>query len=204
MRFEPLDERDAGSPDATAGTPRTFGERPTSQVTGVTTDTFIAAMVATMTHGSLEDLSIVGSSPDQIRALVRFDLSTLAPSATILGAVLRFELVDYGDQFDGSLAVHRVTEGWDEQQASWVSRGPQAWSTPGMPLGERVNEIIPVATTAIDLPSELVQGWVSDPASNAGVAILAADESQETHYHFASREHTTPAMRPELVVYVRE
>src|SRR5690606_25436858 len=117
---------------------------------------------------------------------LRFDLSSLAPGTAVVGAHLALAKIDFGDEAPGPLDVRFVVESWVEGTsngvpgaggASWAGRDVLlAWTTPGGTTTGTVTTIDPEsAEFVVQLPAQLVQTWVDDPATNNGV-LLAPSE----------------------------
>jgi hypothetical protein len=136
------------------------------------------------------------SVDDDDFSVVRFDLSSIPSSATVLGAKLTVRTFDTAATDGGTILVHRLRESWDEASATWDMRNAtQAWSTPGaLPPS---SDAAPVATMqpgaintdyTVDLPVELVQAWVSTPDLNFGILFVVG--TTEIHVHLRSRENS--------------
>jgi hypothetical protein len=203
---------DAGaSADAAPGTAVTitFGERRTSDVTDVTFDTYLSSSNPDDNKGAKE--AWYASTADARHALLRFDLSAIAPDAVVVSASLSLWTTDYAS--GGALRLYEMLESWDEGDeddapgvSNWYFRQPQrAWSGVGatppssgnLPVAELEPDTFFTEITA-PLPASLVQGWVSSPAANFGVTFVAA--SSDGDFGFSSREADLPDFRPELTV----
>ena len=187
----------------------TFGERLTSDVTGVTFDTYLSSGNPDDNKGAKD--AFYATTAATRHALLRFDLSSIGPDAAIVSASLEIWTTDYAT--GGALRAYPVLEAWDEGNqddaggvANWTYRKLfVAWSGAGATPPSRetaaVAEIEPTATQAafsMPLPAELVQGWVSSPADNFGIALVAV--ARDGDFGFASSEAPQAQRRPELAI----
>lgn len=182
---------------------RTFGERSGSMTTGVTVDTTITLDQPMLTSGPSEDLGLYGGGTTD-RALLRFELSSLPPGTLVVAARLKLELVDFGDNIVGSLALRVAGEGWSEANASWNQRDTgTAWTSAGG-TASAVIATSPPPTTALSftVPVNIPQSWLDTPATNFGFIVEAANAVLDTHYHLHSSESLVLTARPLLVLDV--
>jgi hypothetical protein len=196
----------------------TFGERPTSDVQGVTSETEIDSDNPTGNYGGSAEF-YAGRHPTQNQiwvALLRFDLGAIPPGAQVQSASL--ELWTGNDPLDnGTIQWHRLNEAWTEgtgaatgptgvasyaqraQGTPWTNMGA---AFPGSSDSTIVSELAtPGALTGytFDLPTSLVQAWVSSPASNFGIAGFVSP-SVDSDCDFKSHESIQTDHRPELTV----
>jgi hypothetical protein len=207
------DEPDARAvdPDAPPGQELslTFGERPDSDVGGVTFDTYLSSGNPDDNKGAKD--AFYASTADTRHALLRFDLSSIPPDATILAASLSLWTNDYAT--GGAVRVYQMREEWDEGDqddapgfSNWYFRRPLTfWSgagaTPPSSDTEPVAELAPDATfseSTTPLPASLVQAWVSTPVTNFGVTFVAVELDGDFGFH--SREASPTSRRPQLTV----
>ena len=187
-----------------------WGEDTASQHRNVTRDTYLSSEVETIdyrtyNYGASTSLSIENSK----HSLLRFDVSAIPSSATIVSASLRLALS--GSSLHGTIDINRVLEDWDEGMlagaagtASWNNRKPGiAWATagagqPGSSDATSQGQIPAAALGVMDITiaAALVQGWIANPASNFGItfSLTSGDDCR-----FASREGADGS-RPFLVV----
>lgn len=201
----------APATDAAATTTLVFGETDDADVSGVTVDTTLDAANPTLNYGG--DLTArVDDDPSRV-ALIRFDVSALAPGTTVTAVELA--LTTSTDALEaGSIQVFEVTENWAEGDgvglaapANWTQRtSSYAWTAAGAGSGSRattvMSELVPNAAATrypVPLPRELVQRWVDDPASNTGLVLVPINAA--THgVDFMSSESATTAARPTLAI----
>ena len=170
---------------------------------------------------------VIRTGPDRRRALIRFDISSLSPEATILGVELRLtiERVRTGNEPHG---LHRLEKGWGEGvkdslapflnnggqgapadlgDASWNSNrhNQSAWTTPGGDFiaAPSATGILSMSGTTAILSSQGMiddlQKWVEDPATNFGW-ILIGNEAQSWNAKRIYSSEGTAALRPSLTV----
>jgi hypothetical protein len=188
----------------------TFGERPTSQRQGVTTDVTLDESAPGMNFGGAEDLSLAEFTVSGEHALIRFDLSSIASGTSVTAARLSVVRLDYGDETPGSIEARLVGESWVEgtsagtpgSGANWTSRdGASMWTTAG---GTTTAALAAVTPTAAEITfafeAAVVQDWVDAPATNFGVLLTVGINT--AHYHLHSRNSMLVGMtaRPELAV----
>jgi hypothetical protein len=201
----------APAPDAAPGAAVTvtFGERPASDVTGVTSDTYLSSGNPSENKGAKD--VFYATTADTRHALLRFDLSSISPDAEVVDASLSLFTTDFAT--GGAVRVYAMLEAWDEGNqddaggvANWTYRKLFVeWSGAGATPPSRgtvaVAEIVPNAILTeftTQLPAELVQGWVSSPAANFGVTLTAV--SADGDFGFSSREALLARRRPQLTV----
>jgi hypothetical protein len=156
------------------------------------------------------------------RGLIRFDVSTIPANATIQSATLGLYLLR-GRPESFLLEVHRASNNWGEGlsssfggvgapaqagDATWIHRffgTSQLWTIPGGDFAPAVS-----ASEIIEAPEGVyhqingsglatdIQVWINQPTSNFGWALTSEVSSSAKAY--ASREHTNPAFRPQLIV----
>jgi hypothetical protein len=128
--------------------------------------------------------------------LIWFDLAGAPPGLTLVRATLQITTTDDASEDGGTVLVHRLLEKWDEATVTWNQRmAGMAWMMPGAlpPSREQASiaELRPNKERTrfdVELPVELVRGWLADPATNLGLAIVRGTSSQ--HVHFGVREAT--------------
>jgi hypothetical protein len=110
--------------------------------------------------------------------LMRFDLSGIATTAQVISAELHvFTTTDEGQ----TVTVFPVLEAWSETQATWNARSAGVlWSTAGAAPPSRGTTAVAQFTPNLEnteftaaFDAATVQGWVSDPDSNLGIALTS-------------------------------
>jgi hypothetical protein len=201
--YDPLDQ--AG--DGGAGLGGSDGSVFTAS--GVAHDTFLDSADRGANFGALEALRTADSPPATI--LLRFDLAGAPDGAIARAAALTVWTTDAG-QDATRVRIFRVFEDWDEGSeagaagaASWDLRAPgQAWTKAGCGVGSRdaaarAEFEVDASSTRheVALPTAVVQGWLDEPASNLGLALVATSGGG---VEIASSQTSAPARRPALVV----
>lgn len=200
------------APDAAAATVTLlFGETDDADVTAVTVDTYLDAANPTFNYGA-DVAARVDADPARV-ALLRFDISSIAPGATVTAAELA--ITTAADALEeGTVQLYEVTESWAEGDAvataapaNWTQRtSNNDWTTAGAGSGSRapaaMSEVAPSTAATrypIALPIELVQRWVADPTSNLGLVLVPVNAA--THgVDFESSESAATASRPALSI----
>jgi hypothetical protein len=157
----------------------TFGEDGVSgRVSGVTTDTVLNGGLPDQPNG--DNPSFTAEEVGPIHGLLRFDLSSIPTTATVVGAELEV-WTNFSPSQGGTAELFRVAEEWDEATATWNERSTGvAWTVAGgTTTGEAVGSITTTndmffesLETRIELPVALVAGWVAEPASNHGLIFV--------------------------------
>lgn len=155
------------------------------------------------------------------RGLLRFDLSSLPPGAIVQSATLHLHLLR-GRPDNEPLSLHRTLASWGEGasnafggggtaaapgDATWLHRffgATQLWSNPGGDFvaaasAEELIEAPEGVTHHISAPGMAadVQAWIDQPTGNHGWLLIGGVNSAKA---YASREHATAGLRPQLTV----
>lgn len=149
---------------------------------------------------------VVGHTPTAgaQRGLVRFDVSSIPASATVLSADLALSRTST-QTGSGTVGAYRLQQPWTASQTSWQTAST---GTPWTPAGGDYS------TTAVDsqavtstpgtvnfYPTQLVSQWVDGDYTNDGVELVAANESTlNALMSFASGTNTNSALWPSLTV----
>jgi hypothetical protein len=168
------------------------------------------------------------SSGSHIVGLVRFDLATI-PTGTGLGSAPVLRLCTTDDPLNaGSATVYRVLEDWtegigvrnadmtgDPGEANWTLRQTgMTWTTVGVgspgsrdPTPATVGAAtfaptMPDTPYSVNLEMAVVQGWIDDPATNFGLAIVPSTDAGGAF--FVAREGANADCHPQLSVMVVE
>ena len=142
---------------------------------------------------------VAGHSPAEFtpryRSFLRFSLSGIPSNALVGSAVLRLNLQAVEGGSATAIELRRVLATWSSTTLTWNSQPatttPVTTTTVGAALGADYSWSI----------ASLAQGWVSGQYSNAGLALFIANEATANATRtFASGNHATTSIRPELVV----
>ncbi|MGA8742030.1 MAG: DNRLRE domain-containing protein [Terracidiphilus sp.] len=143
-------------------------------------DSYVNSAYPTTNYGALTNLYVGGGGT----AFIQFDLSSL-PSGTTSSQISKATLRVFVNRVNtsGAVTVQSVTGSWSESGITYAT----------MPtLGSTVSSFTPAAADqfiAVDVTS-LVQGWVTSPSTNFGLAlssatgnlVLDSKESQQTSH----------------------
>jgi hypothetical protein len=145
-------------------------------------------------------------------SLLKFDLSAIPATATVLSAKIELTLwKDYYFDVPATLSLYRCKRAWVETEANWVvySTG-NAWGTYGAEntTSDRDAAAIGTITTAwsnsaieISLNIALVQAMIDGSFANNGFVLKNPDNSMMYFYSF---NHPTVAYRPKIVITYAE
>lgn len=168
-----------------------FGERRDADMQGVTYDTFVEGNESGLNYGVHTDLHFWEWN-STATALLRFDLSSIPASATIVAAHLEVWTEGSGVLSEGIIGGYRLLEPWDEGSvdgssgaANWEHRSQDVpWTTPGARGGSHdaavLFELSPTQANMayeVDLPADLVQAWIESSADNHGIALYGTVDS---------------------------
>jgi hypothetical protein len=166
--------------------------------------------------------------PYLIRALMRFDLSSIPAGASISSASLKLTTTRQVSQ-DFNFTVHKVTNDWGEGNsnagepggqgilaqagdATWIRRtyNTVSWTTQG---GDFVSTASATAAVGNMLTNPVttwtgagiladVNAWIATPATNYGWILRGTEQSINAGeaQRFASREYSTASDRPKLEI----
>jgi hypothetical protein len=101
--------------------------------------------------------------------------------------------------------LNRVTESWSEEEVSWEERSfGVPWSTPGVSFDPTpVFEGTLVADSSFfSLPDSLVQRWLDEPESNAGLVLRVESAGGEGRFRAASTTGLTSENGPRMRLFV--
>lgn len=195
----------------------------TTTLTAVSDNTLIEDFSGSDSNGSADAIYVGRTQRDGLRrGLIRFDVSAIPPTATIQSVSLKLHLFR-GRPDESHLRVHRSLNSWGEgasnyfggvggpalaNDATWLHRffgTSQLWATAG---GDFL--VQPSASEVIEAPENVthtisgagliadVQQWLTQPSNNFGWVLVADTDVSAKGY--ASREHPTTALRPQLIV----
>jgi len=154
----------------------------------------------------------VGTTRDNrhARALLRFDVPTLAPGSTLTNAYAVITVGQVpGSGVAGQFSLHRVLQPWDELDATWESTGYSSWGGAG---GLEGSDYVaqPSAVRILDQSGRYefrdtnifndVALWMSNADTNMGWMLLCDEETLWTAKRFITREANYPESEPQLVL----
>jgi hypothetical protein len=157
---------------------------------------------ATGNHGTVTNLEIDGS-PDY-SVLLKWDIASVPAGSTITAASLVVNATDAGHSYQ----IYEMKRNWTETGATWAQYAAgAAWQAAGASgANDRGTASLGsfggasgVRTFALNATGvALVQRWLDTPGTNFGVIVQ--EYSMSDGFDFNSREVTTAANRPKLVV----
>lgn len=178
-------------------------------------DTTIRSAAPTQTGGNDFELGVgTAVGGNTVRSLLKFDLSAVPSSTTILSADLNLWLSSTNNNSPIDVSLHKLTSPWEENQASWTyskTTPYTAWKTAGGDFSNdklrTVKDIgVPPASIADAMvnwkvPLDVVQGWINNPTTNNGFMLKSDNETTQIYKKFASSEQSTlNKYKPQLVV----
>jgi hypothetical protein len=149
------------------------------------------------------------------RALIAFDLTSIPANATVTAVTLNLRVNRTGPKTPGDISLRKMSVDWGEGasdagspggngaesapgDATWIHTffDTAFWSSPGGDFSSIVSASTPVDVTGdyawsgSGLVAD-VQGWVSNPATNFGWAIIGNEVTPASAVRFGSRENST-------------
>lgn len=163
------------------------------------------------TFGSLQWSDVPSDERRVIWQISNVFTNYIGQGSTIVSATLKF--VNLVSQSATRGSVYRMLKPWAETTTTGNNQdttGPTPWATPGLGIGTDIaaspfisNQafpaVSPLSIHAFDLTSEL-QFWLDNPASNYGVAFLAAVNSPEVSWGDVNRADASGTEKPRLEV----
>ncbi len=176
-------------------------------------DTWMAKADASNNYGSCNTMTLdeSGAELGDGRLLVRFDLSNIPVGSIVTSAQVKLTKTG-GSAGSSNVAAHGVTASWREGtgscagaknvNASWKKRlDGVSWAVLG---GDY--DPTPISTVSVGangaytwdvLPA--AQGWVVNSNTNYGL-LFGSPDTGTNQFQFASREATSSASRPQLIL----
>lgn len=174
-------------------------------------DTYMSVAAATTNYGTSTTIQIDGPATTTGRgALLKWDMSSIPPYATITSASVTFNVTDASTV---AYNLYQVSRFWVEDIATWaVYDGSNAWTSAGAAgTTDRGSTNLWDATTTswsttgsktVTLNASgvaVLNGWVTSPASNYGFTIQNYSTSTN-NLIISSSEDATAANRPKLSI----
>src|SRR3990172_9582516 len=163
-------------------------------------DAFIDTAAADQNNGGSTQLFVSKSAgAGDHEAFVKFDLSTLPAGATIAHATLRLfvNTLQTTGPIDATLLdIHQVLVDWTEETLT-------AGTAPAVDSSALTIVAItaaPLDYLSVEIPVSTVQGWVTAPDDNFGLAILPDPGAADFTVAFDSKENIATSHPPELEV----
>ncbi|MGQ9493337.1 MAG: DNRLRE domain-containing protein [Anaerolineae bacterium] len=169
-------------------------------------DTYITSSSPTSNFGRQANLRV--RDDNSYVSLMRFDLLSIPPQASINQATLRVYPYERDSAAAMTLEVYRLIRPWVDTEANWERPSiEETWGIPGANGPGADREASPIVTQTVSLlriwyefdMSELVRGWVNSPQTNYGL-LLRGLGSASVAYSFASANYPSISLRPQLVI----
>jgi len=181
-------------------------------------DTMLDNRFPTTNFGRSSQLYLRG--PNATNALIRYDVSALPAGAQIISATLGVYMIpraDVQNRHQMTTTVYSLVRPFNELQATWfLAAANKPWAVPG--VNDPISDFHLWPSSEVEhyfwIPREeqtpqwftytvtsMVQGWVDDPASNAGM-IIKGTYPHETWEPICSSDYWDPSLRPRLnIIY---
>lgn len=146
-----------------------------------------------------------GPDGEELRALLRWDLSNLNPSAPISEAWILLEAnAVVAPELRTGLRIGAPSEAWDETAVSWANQPVAIDTNAGSGFDERCLSEDPQFHIFCSFSfTPLVQAWLDGSAPNHGLIFSLADfEETEAYLAVHSRHAEDPALRPKLSIHL--
>ncbi len=171
-----------------------------TQILDTVADTDIYEGTTGINYGTSIDI-VAGrdNAGKQDKILIKFDLSGLPAGATLTSATLRLNLVGTSGTGTFNIGLYKIIKTWIETTATWsnFSSGGNYDST------QQAVTSVALGSTGFKewaVPVVMVNGWIAAPSTNYGLALVFESSTKGPDYQFASKENTTVANRPQLVI----
>ena len=178
-----------------------------------TTDTGITRWQPTVNRSTAAQL-LLGWRDENItprqdqRALMRFDLASVPPTAVISEAQLSLYVPFAPNPHPVRLSAYRIIRPWWERQVTWNRNATNStWAVPGVEGVDADRLADPDATTTFQQPlgwvtldlTPLVQFFVNHPQENYGFLLMIDGlDGQTAYYNIYSANHWQAERRPTL------
>jgi hypothetical protein len=170
-----------------------------------TSDTYVSLWTPGGNFGEAEELAV--RAQGVMRALLRFDLSSLPPNALLYEARLQVYIGSRSNDNPLTVRVYEMLRPWAEGEATWwVAASGQNWAEPGA-VGNGDRSAVALAELAangrqewisLDLTA-LAQQWVDQEGSNHGIQLEGGDD-RSVEIKLPSSENDSQTLRPRLLV----
>jgi hypothetical protein len=171
-----VDGDGAPGPDGAVDLQPTFGDRPDADHQGVTDDATLDEDTPDPPRGAFDYLEI-DAGPQRVMVM-RFDVSSLPTTATVIAAELELDVFDPLE--NGAFEAYEVKQSWVEPTVTWNVRDT------GVPWGglgasgasrgiTRIATFSPrnIGTAVVSLNTAEVQSWIVTPGANHGLVWIS-------------------------------
>jgi len=174
-------------------------------------DAWLSGDKPSWNYGNFGFLRARGGGGGHWQSPIQFELHGLPRGARVLTATLELYRLTTSQDFPGPIALHAITQSWEEGNSSggtnpgatWDLRDTGLpWNTPGGDF-----DATPAATAEMDAGTDtwfswdltsLVQDWADGTRKNYGMMLVAGDAVARAE--FSSSDDINPALRPKLTV----
>ncbi len=168
-------------------------------------DTYLSEVRPTDNFGSQDNLLMDSEAGKRLHIIMRFDLSTVPAGSIVDDATLWIYQTQGSRGVAVEFDVHRLTAGFEELEASWdKSTSSTNWTSPGGDYDPYSHGTYTVANAVSWLGmdvSKMVDGWISDPASNLGLILVPVATGGDNQKSFQSSDDPDdPDRNPRLVL----
>lgn len=191
-------------PPATGTQTRTPTATPGAVSIAPAADTFITSWDPNGNYGGQFTGRI---RPNEMSVLMRFDLSAIPQTATILEATLRFYVVQSG-YHDLPVEGYRIIRDWNQNEANFFrAKAGQNWATAGCRSAgtdhvstAQASFTLREANVFVDVPlTEMAQNWVTYPQNNKGFVLHGAG-GVATEFSIVTGDNPLTELRPKLIL----
>jgi Tfp pilus assembly protein PilX len=180
---------------------------------GTVADSAVDNQAATTNYGSNVAMrwQYVAAN-DAKRVLLRFDTSAIAPGTLIQSASLRINVTGVNGPTANpkKVSAYALTQSWTESLVTWNKKDAVNWTTAGGTYRTSAVAVAVEEASGTSPPpgsfrtgwlswnvTALVQEWVDGVTPNNGVLLISTVADEQIA---ASKENTTAANRPQLVI----
>ncbi|MFH1521439.1 MAG: DNRLRE domain-containing protein [archaeon] len=151
-------------------------------------------------------LSIGKTAGDsEFRALLKFNLSSIPSTDTIVDAVIQIYLESASGNANVTVKAYRLTSEWIEAEASWNDRiTSTAWSSTGGDYDSSEIDTQIFSNSSGNYYNftitEAVAGWTSESYNNYGIILVSSNTFAGNYSQISSSDSATASQRPQIIV----
>lgn len=161
----------------------------------VVEDAWLTEAAPGVNHGGDPELQVKTRPGESFRAVIRFDLSGVAPNANVTAAEAWFRVT--GEDKSGMpVNIHAVTDSWSEMSVNWSNTGNDYDAGTVYGSFSAGNK----GWAKVDI-TPLVQAWVCGEIVDNGLMLIATSSDTESKY--ASREWSSRGQRSRLKLTIQ-
>jgi Bacterial Ig-like domain len=172
-----------------------------------TADAKIAESAPTTNYGKDKNIGVSGDEPTgstkDVSALLKWNVSNIPAGSKISSVTVTLNITDSSTQ---TYEVYGLKRPWVESAATWNAyANKKPWEIAGARgsldrEAQAAGALTPSSTgkQTFDLSPTLVQSWLDNSASNNGIVI--ANAANTDGFAFSTRESTPSSLRPQITV----